>query len=270
MPYEEHKLFTDPDNTDTLWRYMDFTKFVSLISSSELYFPSARKLKIIDPWEGTYLKKELDYHLKELIYFYKKTKTFDFNFIKEKAESTKNGFEHQEYINYISCWQSNNYESAAMWRLYLKSNEGLCIQTDINSFKKSFDNEEKKVYIGMVRYKDFENDIFYSDYNMRQIGYPGFNLFLPFIHKRKIYEHEKEYRAIVPYDEAKETKPEGIMIKVELKHLIKSIILAPSCPDWFEDLVRCVLDKFSSNKFKIQKSIVDDKPFDFDLSQYQK
>ena len=155
-----------------------------------------------------------------------------------------------------------------MWRLYLKSNEGLCILTDIDSFKKSFCNQQKSVFIGEVRYKDYKNDYYYTDYNNNIVGFGSFNMFLPFIHKRKIYEHEKEYRAIVTINDDNFIKKNGILIETDLRKLIKKIILAPSSPKWFEELVRSTLDKFNF-EFEISKSIVDDKPYEFDLSPYE-
>ncbi|MFA7359491.1 MAG: DUF2971 domain-containing protein [Candidatus Kapaibacterium sp.] len=275
MSFYEHSLFTDPEETDILWRYMDFTKFVSILSTKSLFFPSARILQKIDPWEGTYLKKELDFRLKEDLWMrrnpklkYKYGELNDNEILKEITESWKHGFENQIDINYISCWHYNSIESAAMWRLYLKSNEGICIQTDINSFKESFEKEQKSVFIGMVRYKDYGNDSYYTDYDMKKLRFAGFNMFLPFIHKRKIYEHEKEYRAIVPINDDSCKDKSGILIKVNLIKLIKRIILAPSCPEWFEDLVRATIKKYDFD-FEICNSIVDDKPYEYDLSPYQ-
>jgi hypothetical protein len=69
MPYEEHPVFIDPKGKDLkLWRYMDFTKFISLIKSNSLFFPTTRILTKIDPWEGSWLKKELEHRLN---WFYK-------------------------------------------------------------------------------------------------------------------------------------------------------------------------------------------------------
>jgi|WetSurMetagenome_2_1015567.scaffolds.fasta_scaffold19382_1 hypothetical protein len=58
MAYEEHPLFTDPYEPNVkLWRYMDFTKLVSILLKEKLFFPIARTLQKINPWEGKYPKK---------------------------------------------------------------------------------------------------------------------------------------------------------------------------------------------------------------------
>ena len=39
MPYVEHKHFTPPaDKNIKIWRYLDFTKFVSLLDQRALFF----------------------------------------------------------------------------------------------------------------------------------------------------------------------------------------------------------------------------------------
>lgn len=51
--YKLHELFIEPqDQNAKIWRYIDFTKFVSLIDSQELFF--ARADKFDDPFEGSF------------------------------------------------------------------------------------------------------------------------------------------------------------------------------------------------------------------------
>ena len=53
--YKEHPVFRQPDEpTIKVWRYMDFTKLVSLIDSRRLYF--ARVDLLGDPFEGSWPK----------------------------------------------------------------------------------------------------------------------------------------------------------------------------------------------------------------------
>jgi hypothetical protein len=49
--YEEHPNFVPPPDRARLWRYMDFTKFVSLLDKEALFFSSAAILG--DPFEGS-------------------------------------------------------------------------------------------------------------------------------------------------------------------------------------------------------------------------
>jgi hypothetical protein len=263
MAYEKHPLFTDPEEPDVkLWRYMDFTKLVSLLQKRALFFPSARTLQKIDPWEGEYSKKQLDnirdyerYRLE------REGKTVTY----EKIKDWTDGWEKRKQVDidnsYISCWHYNSIESAAMWGLYLKSNEGVAIRTDIGSFKDSFKNYSYNVNIGVARYINYETDIFSNTFSLSD----------PFIHKRKIYEHEKEYRAIIR-DDIQNFKDEkqngGIFVPVDLKLLIKKIILAPDSPEWFKELVEDTLKTYKLD-VKVVRSVVDDEPYKFDLEPYK-
>lgn len=273
MPYEKHDYFRPPEGVDTIWRYMDLSKFISLLQTKSLYFPSARLLQKIDPWEGTYLKLELNHSL-GMRYKYqlennereKNNNAVGFSFIKNQSESLMRGYEYQVDINYISCWHYNNNESAAMWRLYLKNiNEGLAIKTNIDSFKASFECATEKVYIGSVKYKNYETGTYQEGYPMRIFE----NMFLPFLHKRNIFAHEKEYRAIIPKDPEK-GKPaaKGIYVNVILEKLIESIVISPYASTWFKELLESILKEYNL-KFPLKESEVKDKPYSFDLSPYE-
>ncbi|MFA5405113.1 MAG: DUF2971 domain-containing protein [Ignavibacteria bacterium] len=276
MPYEEHPLLTNPKGKNLkIWRYMDFTKLVSLLQKEKLFFPSTRTLKKIDPWEGTYLKKSLEYRLAEDCKFMQmKGEKPTYEKIKDMSEKWNNCYENFINLNCISCWHYNSIESAAMWRLYLKSNEGIAIQTDVKSIKRAFANSDSKVYFSKIWYKDYENDIFYSKDVLKSVGYRNANLLIPFICKRKNYEHEKEYRAIVTVENnnkeqinfAKENG--GIFVPVDLKLLIKKIILAPGSPPWFKELVEGTLKTYNFD-VEVVPSVVDDEPYKFDLEPYK-
>ena len=49
--FAEHPDLNPPQDNAVLWRYMDFTKFVSLLDRRALYFSRADKLG--DPFEGS-------------------------------------------------------------------------------------------------------------------------------------------------------------------------------------------------------------------------
>lgn len=43
-------------------------------------------------------------------------------------------FRRARDLMYVSSWHMNEHESTAMWRLYLKSDEGLAIRTTVVEF----------------------------------------------------------------------------------------------------------------------------------------
>lgn len=263
MPYTEHPLFTSPPDSDfRLWRYMDFTKFVSLLNKKALFFPKGRILRKIDKWEGIWLQKELDsiYDWMKEVY----TKNGDENPIARANEFAKGqtaGDENALDETFISCWHINNVESAAMWRLYIKNYEGVAIKTTVNNFKNCFKDYKRDVCIGQVRYKDYLKDIYSSkDFNAQ-----SWNGFLPYIHKRNNYEYEHEYRAIVwtpNKDILEEHTEDGIFVPVDIDMLIEAVYVSPSAPDWFLNLVKDTLKQFGINK-PVLRSEMDDETCTF-------
>jgi len=244
--YEEHPVFEKPENENAkIWRYIDFTKYVSLLDKSALFFTRADKLG--DPFEGSYSKANID--LRPTVYKGK---------IPQDMLGTMSAlFEQVRKFTVINCWNLSEYESAAMWKLYLKSNEGIAIQSTFNRLKDSLKDDDCNIYIGRVKYIDYEKE-----------WMPEGNSFYPFIHKRKSFEHEQELRAVsqkLPSKGGKidlSIKPsydDGIYVPVDLGILIEKIYIAPTSPEWLNELVKSVTRKYGLNKEVLPTSL-DEKP----------
>lgn len=242
--YKEHPIFEKPENENArIWRYMDFTKFVSLLDKSALFFTRADKLD--DPFEGSYSKANVK--LRPEVYKDK---------IPAKALAEFSAF-HRELIRFtaINCWHLSEYESAAMWKLYLKSNEGIAIISTFNKLKTCLNDERHNIYIGIVKYIDYGKD-----------WLPEGNSLYPFVHKRKSFQHEQELRAVIQgfsykkdggIDWSKSPFNGGIYVPVDLDILFDKIYLAPTCPKWLFDLVKALTKKFELNKEVLQSSLDD-------------
>ena len=150
-----------------------------------------------------------------------------------------------------------------MWNLYLKSNEGVAIQTTFENIKECFNQINENIYIGTVRYIDYDSDIFSSDKSF------AFNFLRAFLHKRKSYSHENEYRAIIWDNGSSELKmlasnESGIYIPVDLNILIEKIIVIPDSEEWFIELVTEMMVIYKLNK-EVVRSVLDEKPPKFIL-----
>jgi len=243
MVYQEHKDFEKPEKEDIkIWRYIDFTKFVSLLEKRALYFVRADRLP--DPFEGSYSKANVK--LRPITY-----KRMPEELQKQIPIFTK---ELRRYVT-VNAWHMNEVESAAMWKLYPKSDEGVAIQSTFGRLKASFDvYVEDTVYIGKVKYIDFEKD-----------WLPEGNILYPFMHKRKSFEHERELRAIIVRLATKDGQldlttnvfDEGIYVNVNLDTLIERLHVSPTAPIWFSDLVRSVARKYDLKKETAQSSLAD-------------
>jgi len=249
-----HPSFPQPQNPETkIWRYMDFTKLSAIFEQNGLFFSRADLLG--DPFEGSYSKENADDRVRSEVY---KEDSKRLNIPIEKMIAASKNFgvlrKWQRQWMMVSCWHMNEFESAAMWKLYTKTNESICIQS---TYEKLASVLHDKIYIGEVQY---------VDYNREWIGER--NLFTPYMHKRKSFEHEHEIRAIsdqspkIPMPmESGETPPEfGVWHDIDLHQLIERIYIAPSSPIWFRELVEKVTVRYGF-EIDVIKSSLDDEPF---------
>ena len=241
--YQEHKVFTPPSSDAILWRYMDFTKFVSLLEKQALFF--ARADKFGDPFEGSVTK--VNAALRPLLYKDQLTEDALLSF----TQFTKN----LPRWTLINCWHENAHESEAMWSLYARETDGIAIKTDFDSLKNSFTCNED-IYIGSVNYVDYDKHFIPED-----------NLFHPYLHKRKSFEHEKEIRAIVGeippkghgVDFSRDICDIGKYYEIDPPILIQEVVVAPFAPDWFLELVKSVTVRYNF-EFPVEKSALADNP----------
>lgn len=125
-----------------LWRYMDLSKFLSMIGKKTLYFASAESFEdIFEGAKGTLERKEkwdafyLDF-FREAIQTAPGMKPEDLTdeYIEENttrllSELNASGNARRKHT-FISCWHCNESESEAMWKLYSTNvNNALAIQT---------------------------------------------------------------------------------------------------------------------------------------------
>lgn len=150
-------------------------------------------------------------------------------------------------VTYVSCWHMNEHESEAMWRLYCDADQGVAIQTTYEKLADSILDPE--MYIGLVRYIDYEKDGF-PLLQCDPDWPPEHAAFYPFMHKRQAFEHEREVR-IVKIDfgklksEIKESDiQQGIDIPLDLQTLIKGVYVNPYAEDWHADVVKATVRKF--------------------------
>ena len=76
----------------------------------------------------------------------------------------------------------------------------------------------------------------------------------PMVHKHKAYSYEDEVRLIHEvsnvswkHDWENEKYENGIKINVNLDQLIDEIVISPFASEWFTELIRDILDKYSLN-----------------------
>jgi len=248
--HERHPVFREPENQNAkIWRYMDFTKFVYLLEKESLFFNRSDKFE--DPYEGSLNQFTIDQYRQG----YFRTVNAEEEMKELIFNSMLKDFEVSRKWVTINCWHMNEFESDAMWKLYLKSNEGIAIQSTYDRFCKSFNKTEESIFIGKVQYEDF---------NVFNI--PLSNDLYRYLVKRKSFEHEKELRAVnweVPssedeggkYVDYSLTPPAfGKNIDIDINMLIERVYIAPDSPSWIKKLVDAMLKKYGLESVEVVHS----------------
>ena len=232
-----HRDYEFPDESTKVWRYIDFTKFVSLLDSSSLYFTRADKFE--DPFEGArgfkYQEDEAyktvtKFHELQILAAHKDENFTQSDLDREVADSMTKAKENYANLRkkiFISCWHANEVESEAMWKLYTSSvSQGLAIQSTVGKLIESIE-ENTDVEVGKVKYVDYEQPL---KANMN-----------PYWYKRSSFSHENEIRAIIVDDKCTDS---GVMRRANLPLLFENIYVSPLAARWFFELVEQVLKKY--------------------------
>ena len=230
MSQEDH-LIHFPAADETLWRYMDFTKFVDLLETQSLHFARADRLG--DPFEGFSLKRHYSVAFPGVE-----------DFSTEDRAILDNMMSHSIRQNtFINCWHHKEYESAAMWRLYSRELDGVAIKSDYNCIVDSIPEQYMdKIRVGQVVYIDGERDTVDTEVQL-----------IHFLAKRLEFEHENEIRLIYYVEtndnliraDAKQVNfPNGLNVPVEVSKLVREVIVDPKAESWFVDLVGSVATRY--------------------------
>jgi len=241
--YEEHPIFQKAPDEAKLWRYMDFTKLVSLLEQEALFF--CRSDKLGDPFEGSLTKATVAAIEKEFA-----------DIPEEQLSKLTGGYKEWQRCTVLNCWTMSDHESAALWVQYLQSPEGVAIQSTFGRLTESFvAGGDRPVYVGTVHYIDYETDLV-----------PVSNAMYPFLYKRKSFEHEHEVRAVIfkiPTEDGKinwEFEPfesGGEYVSIDIDRLIEAIYVSPTAPGWFKVLVESVVARYGLDTPVINSSLAD-------------
>jgi hypothetical protein len=226
-------LYTPPDDTK-LWRYTDLSQFLWLLSRHSLYF--AHLSKFDDHWEGAIPAGSIEGLIRA--YTSGAQKHALSGEIPDSATLNPNALKYFKWFlkslqaNYgVSCWHLNDVESVAMWKLYVRGNDGVAIQTTVGRLKACLSHDPRNIFISRVNYLDHET------LPMEELISP--HALIPIVTKRRSFLHESEVRVILDRRRAKEGEEEelrqklsGEAISVDISKLIERIVASPDYPGW--------------------------------------
>lgn len=261
--FEQHRIFETPPGETVIWRFMDTTKFFSMLTSRSLFFCCAKKME--DPYEGLYPDSVYDRYQALL------ESTASKDDAKKMADVYRGTATELRNSTYVNCWHINAGESAAMWQLYAKNIEGIAIRATVKGLCDSLAGVDYPVHVGRIRYADFDPNL---------TGYDLSNHLSPFLLKRRSFDHERELRALFwleeviasrtprpsplghgEFQEAFRTEREKFLssfqgyVPVDLDLLVDFVYVAPKALPWHKDLVQDIMGKYELNKPVIQSSL---------------
>jgi hypothetical protein len=212
------------NRSDVLWRYVDTAKFLDFLESRTLFFCRADSFS--DKFEGAFtpsLKREIEAsYLKNSI---------DFTYEKFKQRMRQTVF--------INCWHKDRDDSAAMWALYGLSKYSVALTTTVGKLKDCLDKGANAYDLAIEKVEYIKH---WRDPKIDIAPYARV-----FAYKTKAYQYEKEVRVLLDrslneFDE--EIPAHGMSIGVDPSLLVRSIVIAPEAPPWFDQLVRSTVKRY--------------------------
>lgn len=245
------------DDDLPLWRYLDFPKFLDLLSSRALKMPRASSME--DGYEGVMGLGAVSATVAA-----------------DKANRAPGYFRHAR-INaiqkqslfwrdrtYISCWNAFPSENAGLWRIY-GDEKGVAIRTTWGSLARSFAGTAdcvSHVFYGRVDYRSAESDdsvpATYTD---------------QYFIKRREFSHENEFR-LVAHDASRdhnynEPSVEGLprfaTLPCDLNTLIEEVVVSPRLGGWVWETVRDVSKQYGGTWDVTHSGLYQPPPSEIDI-----
>jgi hypothetical protein len=227
-----HPVFPQPDDLNaTVWRYMPFSRFESLVNDRQLFM--SRLSNFPDRFEGSTPHGDADQWEKEM----KNAASDEHRAIiaenRDKIGAFRRGFAKTSFVN---CWHMLEHENAAMWDRYSMDGtfgEAVVIRTTYAQLKNII---PRFAYIGKVRYLDWTTERLAT-----------LNVMEGVMHKRREYIDEREVRIVIQlmslpgYDGI--STPDGVisngyLAAIDPVALIPEVRLHPDASPDFAERVR--------------------------------
>ena len=259
------KNLTEENMDDIVWRYLTFSKFISMLAFNALWFP---KLKVLqDNFEGTL--PQMAYQTIQNSHG-KWEKHFPLEQHEQIDNMTNDNIDDGKELTLVNCWFYSPKECNKMWEEYVASTEGVAIKSTVNKLATYIGVEPEFSYLGQVKYVDF------ATYD--QSGYLSNQATERAFLKSEHLAHEKEIRITTlsiktPSCVSMEGKPyaqnelegkksnnfenDGLYIQIMFSKLVDEVVLAPNASKWFELTVKRIIEMSKLTHIPVKRSALE-------------
>lgn len=216
------------EGSQKLWRYMDLSKFISLLEKEALWLARADTFR--DKHEGRF-PDDMRLAIEEAF------KSFDTS----NDSRVKDADDFQDFIQkntFISCWHKNFDENMVMWEIYGRDNNAVAIQTTVKELADSIDGSGFRGHSLILKSVSYQRPVEISGV-------------LPyeecFFVKRPHFIFEQEVRiSFDTYSKENPTKktPFGYYLPVFIPSLITKVLIHPDSPEWFFEAINSITKKY--------------------------
>ena len=213
---QQQTILNPPEPDSFIWRYFPLEKFLSLLTSSQLFFAKASSFE--DPFEGDYgtaAKQKI------------RDQYGDGQYLRDF-----NTFEFLREHTYISCWHENQNESDAMWKLY---GNAIAVKAKFSSIRKLLSWSETEIkHCGRMNYINYDTEHVSVE-----------SSYLPYFFKRLSFAHEREVRFLIQehrYDWNAYPQPAlAKLAQLNINSDLEEIVLSPTMESYVSNAIENVV-----------------------------
>ncbi len=211
---------------EMLWRYLDYSKFEDLVSTSTLYFSRPDRFK--DPFEG-----RLTHADRKVVSESDRVFRQSYRIVDEDATRSAQHDMHRQVV-FISCWHRNTHDTREMWDAYTESSDSVVVSTTVNSLLRHMPSS-------IMQY-----GVTYMSTDKPRTEFSHNSLFF---YKPTEYSFEREYRMLRTPETEETFDPENPAdthrrVPIPFLKVIHRIVIHPAASIKTQAKVHAILRKF--------------------------
>jgi hypothetical protein len=158
---------------------------------------------------------------------------------------------------YLSCWHMNEEESLAMWKQYTPHGHSVCVRSTYEVLANHLPSE---CFLGRIRYINYRTQFMEDAEGLLP------SPLSPVFHKRRMFEHEREVRAVIWREDPTNDPPfaaaddgKALIVPVSLAEIIQEVFVSPEAKPPMREVVEGLLRAYNLTA-PVRQSLVNEPP----------